>query len=144
MEPVLATVSINLGLGTKNPTLLIKPSDSLPALIDKLIQDHKLPKTVQPIILQAVHQELAKNNINKPQPKSQLPDKKANDRSRSRSPQPFHNTPRAKLVTKSPKPDLKENNRNAGNFLNQTTKGFRVPSRSPAKNTGGGPIHSRV
>lgn len=56
MESVLATVKINIGLGNNNPTLIIRATDNLPALIDKLIRDYRLPKTVQPIILEAVNQ----------------------------------------------------------------------------------------
>lgn len=70
MEPVLATVNINIGLGSDNPTLTIRATDNLPALIDKLIRDYCLPKTVHPIILEAVNQELVKNKASKPRQKS--------------------------------------------------------------------------
>lgn len=56
MESPLATVNINIGLGNNNPTLTIRNTEELPALVDKLIKDYRLPKTVQPIILQAVNQ----------------------------------------------------------------------------------------
>jgi len=37
MEPTIATVNINIGMGKDNPVLKIKANDDVSVLIDKLI-----------------------------------------------------------------------------------------------------------
>jgi len=58
MEQVIATVNINIGLGKQNPSLVIRKDDNVPLLVNKLIEDYKLPKKVFAIIMERVSQEL--------------------------------------------------------------------------------------
>lgn len=58
MDPILATININIGLGKDNPTLVIKANDNISNLIEKLIIDYQLPKKVHSIIMERVQREL--------------------------------------------------------------------------------------
>ena len=56
MNPVLATVNINIGLGKNNPVLTIRKTDNLEELVNQLINQYQLPKNVHQIIMQRVEQ----------------------------------------------------------------------------------------
>ena len=56
MESILATVNINIGLGSGNPDLTIRANDNLSSLIDELILEYKLPQKVHGIIMERVKQ----------------------------------------------------------------------------------------
>ena len=56
MNPVLATVNINIGLGKNNPALTIRKTDNLEELVNQLINQYQLPKNVHQIIMQRVEQ----------------------------------------------------------------------------------------
>lgn len=58
MQEVLATVNINIGLGTDNPSLVIREGDHVPSLVNRLISNYNLPKKVYAIIMERVAQEL--------------------------------------------------------------------------------------
>lgn len=76
MEPTIATININIGMGKDNPVLKIKANDDVSALIDKLIANYQLPKKVHSIIMNRVQEQLphtplhtpknAENNVNTP------------------------------------------------------------------------------
>jgi hypothetical protein len=54
MESILATVNLNIGLGSKNPVLTIRANDNLSTLIDELVEEYKLPQKVHGIIMEKV------------------------------------------------------------------------------------------
>lgn len=145
MSEVLATVNINIGLGSKNPTLTIRASDNLADLINKLISDYQLPRTVHAIIMDRVQQELAKNPPAKPKLKPKI-DKKSTISERNRSVSPLRTMDRSprNVSRKSPLHADKENNQNNANKFNQTTKIPIKKAVSPLKQTTNVPVHKKV
>ncbi len=71
MEPTIATVNINIGMGKDNPVLRIKASDDVSVLVDQLIANYQLPKKVHSIIMDRVNQQLPQTPL--PNPKHTLP-----------------------------------------------------------------------
>jgi hypothetical protein len=58
MERPLATININIGLGSSNPSLVIYSKDSIGEKVNKLIDEYKLPKHVYKIIMTQINAEL--------------------------------------------------------------------------------------
>ena len=54
MEPILATVSINLGLEKNNPVLIIKKGDNVSEIVEKMIKDYQLPPKAYKIVMERV------------------------------------------------------------------------------------------
>ena len=66
MEPMIATVNINIGMGKDNPVLKIRASDDVSALVDELIANYQLPKKVHSIIMARVTQQLPQTPLHTP------------------------------------------------------------------------------
>lgn len=145
MEPILATVNINIGLGKDNPVLTIRANDNLSNQIDKLISDFQLPKKVHALIMQRVQEELPATPSPRQQRTSPLNRTPTTQNRSSVSPiskSILSKPSTAKLVIKKQAVVLKENNPHTGNESNQSTKPFlrkAGKSVSPIKKVNPGP-----
>ncbi len=144
MEPILATVNINIGLGKHNPSLVIRPGDDVAQLVNQLIEHYSLPKKVYSIIMERVAQELP--TPPPPPPKAKEPLQKASKADKSRSVSPIRNN-----GTLTPKADphrvpanLKENNRNISNFATETQKQLAKKSVSPVRKVANPPLLKKI
>jgi hypothetical protein len=102
MEPILATVNINIGLGKNNPVLTIRASDNVADMVEKVINDYQLPKKVHAIIMERVKQELPEPSTPTIKAKETVTRTPLAERARSVSPINKSNPSTAKLVAKRP------------------------------------------
>lgn len=115
MQEVLATVNINIGLGTDNPSLVIREGDHVPTLVNALISNYNLPKKVYAIIMQRVAQELPEPQL-QPHSNADLNRTAKIEKESAVSPiKPVKALTPKHAATRQPAAG-KENNRNNGNL----------------------------